>query len=72
MVLTTEHPLPGNKRIVVAVNYSDKGAKSELKLQESKIILAYRGNLDGNTLTIPANDAAVLLTEKIDKPEGKI
>ena len=72
MVLTTEHPLPGNKRIVVAVNYSDKCVKSELKLQEAKIILAYRGNLDGSTLSIPANDAAVLLTEKIDKPEGKI
>ena len=66
MVLTTEHPLPDNKRIVVAVNYSDKCAKSELELQESKIILAYRGDLDGNTLTIPANDAAVLLVEKID------
>lgn len=65
-VLTTEHIITESRRIVVAVNYMNEPAKSDLTFADGwQIEKIHRGESDGDRLLIPANDAAVLEIIKV-------
>ena len=58
LVCLTEHPRDDGSAVVVAINYSDKPKSCALEV-EGLIGAVYRGEIEGNTLRVAPNDAAV-------------
>ena len=59
----TEHPLPDGRTLVVAVNYDAAPAVCPLEA-DGTVARTWGGRWDGASLSLDANDAAVLLLEK--------
>ncbi len=61
----TEHPLEDGRRVIVAINYSPAEQVAPLYVADGwQIEAIWRGNVDGNSLTIPANDGVVFVLKE--------
>ena len=58
LVALTEHPCEDGSLLVVAVNLGPDAATCRLTF-DGEIVETYRGRIEGRTLRVPANDAAV-------------
>lgn len=61
----TEHRIDENSLYAVAINYNNKTETANLSIEEGYYVsVVYGNNLEGCTVTIPANDAVIM---KLDK-----
>lgn len=71
LIRLTEHPLDENRRVAVAVNYSDAPQHASLSFAEGwKPSAVYRGVLRDSGLSLGADDAAVFLLTRSAGKEG--